>query len=552
MESQVQKSKRKKMTIAVIAGGIVAIGIALFLVFAKTEKTVDNSLIPVSSDGEKWGYINHKGEYIINPQFEDADFFSDDFAKIKSNDGKTGYINKKGEYVIPATYKNGTEFNEGLVFVVTEGGLPTCIDKNGNTKFVLDIAKYVSAFSEGLAMFVTENGEYGFVDKTGNIVIKAQFERAMPFSGGFARIWQKDNVGFIDKTGKIVINPQFKAVGNFNEEKAPFSNGKQWGYINTKGAYVINPQFDDAARFGNGIATVKQGRTYGYINSDGKLLINPQFDEASSFSDGLAVVRSGNKYGYINKDGKYAINPQFELSGDFHNGIALVRSVDKWGFINKKGEYVVNPQFQYVKHEVSTYEQPNFIENDYYDTSEFIKLFFEKENGNTFDGVNASTTLAKLSEHPIYGADLNAQNTNFADYSKQIPITNDISIEKIRFQFDNTPIYEYEDTYDGYYGYRTGRTQKWNFNAKPDGIIYQLNLSGKAYEKRDVVISALISEIERRHGKTMESAGIGRYLVQDNGKLGFAVENYSYSGYSGRLGIKIAFNKEWAANQVTQ
>ena len=498
----------------------------------KTGGTVDYSLIPVSNDGERWGYINRKGEYVITPQFEDADFFSDGLARIKSGDGKTGYINKKGEYAIPATYKSGTAFSGGLAFVAAEGGLPTCIDKTGNIKFSLNAVQYVSAFSEGLAIFITEKGEYGFVDKSGNMVINAQFEGAMPFSGGFARISQKGDNGFIDKTGKIAITPQFKAVGNFSEEKAAFFDGKQWGYVSTKGVYTINPQFDDAGIFSNGMAAIRQGRSYGYINKEGKLLINPQFDHASSFSERLAAVQSGGKFGYIDKAGKYEINTQFEYAGNFYEGIALVRNADKWGFINKKGKYLVNPQFNRVKHEAAIDSRPDFVENDYYDTSEFIKKFFEREAGNTFDGINASTTLEALSEHPVYGEGLNARDRSYAEYRQTIKLTNEVYIGHVVFQFMKTPIYE------------MGRSREFNFSATPDAIEYRIGLNGKAYEKRSVVMSALRNEIERSQGQSGYEVGSFYFLTQDNGKLNFAMY---FEGSS--IVLFVAFNEEYLSDR---
>jgi len=564
----VGKPKKRNILIPVIiAVAVVIVGAALFFVFGKTDtiripmktgKTTDILLIPVTSNGEKWGYINHKGEYVINPQFDDADFFSDGLAKVwtrvkAKSDGKIGYINTNGEFVVPAIYREGTEFNGGLAFVVAEGGRLICIDKNGNTKFVLKEAEYVSAFSEGLALFITEDEKRGFVDRNGNVVITAQFAEAMPFSGGFARISldgkfyaDKVTIGFIDKTGKIVINPQFRDVGNFSEGMAAFFDGSQWGYINTKGAYAINPQFQRSSKFSSGLAAALQGEAWGYINKTGKFLINPQFDYASPFSDGLAAVRRGESVGYINKKGEYVINPQFTFVDVFNNGIAPVRSHGgNWGFINKKGQYIVNPQFQNIKisDKISHLQHPRFIQSQYYDTSEFIKLFFERENGNTFDGVNASTTLEYLSSHPVY-ANVEAQWANNAIYSNEIPLTKDISIHSVQFYFSTTPIYKDVISYDRW-GYRTGTRREWNFNAKPDAIIYHFSLKGKAMEKLDVVMKDIKTEIEKRQGKMMishESEFI-HYLLQENGKLSYTVF------YNGDFVFIVDFNGKFISEQ---
>ena len=62
----------------------------------------DNELLSVPM-GEKWGYINLKGEVVIPPQYDEAYLFSDGIACVMI-DGKYGFINKIGETVIPCNY----------------------------------------------------------------------------------------------------------------------------------------------------------------------------------------------------------------------------------------------------------------------------------------------------------------------------------------------------------------------------------------------------------------------------------------------------------------
>ena len=529
-----EESKRGRTGLkkALIISGVVVIGLAALaggyfmlkdsnLFSGKKETdTIDYSFIPASSNDQTWGYINRNSEYEINPQYYDADFFSDGLAKVKSDEGKIGYINKNGEYVIPPIYKNGTAFKEGLAFVVEEGGFPICIDKSGDKQFVMNEAKYVFAFSDGLAMFANEADKYGFVDKNGKTVIEAQFEMALPFIGDFAGFWQSESVGFIDKTGKTTIPPKFKEVGYFSEEKAPFFDGNQWGYIDTNGSYAIHPQFESAGQFKNGLASVQQGGMFGYVNKGGKMVIKPQFDDASSFSDGLAVIRVGEKYGYINKDGNTKINPQFEYAGNFHNGSAPVFNNGKWGLINKTGQYIANPLYSSIKLEVSPNIDEDLVESEYYDISEFFKWFFEKESGNTFDGINASTSLEELSNHPLYGAGLNAREdtrgNSYADCNQETKITNDISIRNILFYFDK-PIYKVIETYNR--GFRSTR-KEIDLNTVLVEFRYELVLSGKAWDKRNTVVSALKTEIERHYGQQMQD---GYFLKRDVGKLSFCI-----------------------------
>ena len=351
------------------------------------------------------------------------------------------------------------------------------------------------------------------------------------------QFWHKNEKGVEVYSAEVLVDER-----NNNVIPLDITKSKMLDYLR-EGAWVniegIIRQFDNAGRFNKGMAAIRQGRSYGFINKDGKLIINPQFDNASFFSDGLAAVQSSNKFGYINKDGKYEINTQFDYAGDFYNGIALVRSADKWGFINKKGQYVVNPQFNRVKIAPSSDVFPDFIESDYYDTSEFIRVFFQKDEGNNFDGVSASTTLEALSDHQIYGAGLNARDRIFADFRQSIFITNDISIASITFRFDNTPIFEWINQYNQWGGY-TGRRQDFNFEATPDVIVYQFNLSGKAWEKRSVVISAIKNEIERKQGQSMTvREGYNSFvLLQEGGRLSFYLDENNSS-------LTVAFNRDY-------
>lgn len=505
------------------------------------ESKINFELIPVKS-GEKWGYINTKGEYKINPQFQDAQFFRDGLAKVLSVDGKVGYISEDGKYVIPAKYKSGTPFQEGLAFVVSDGGYPTCIDKSGETKFQLKQAKYAFWFSEGLAMFQTSDEKFGFVDESGKVIINPQFEYARPFHEGYAAICQNKKWGFIDKSGKIVINPQFEGVMDFRKGKAAFYNGKQCGFIDTKGSYAINPQFDYTMSFSEGIASVYSGKLFGYVGEDGKIIINPQFEEAMSFKSNLALIKQNDKYGYINKEGKIEINPQFDEATMFYGDIACVKNAEKWGIIDKMGKYLVNPQFDGMKTNLFEYDlemRYNFdfeyfpsVKTDYYDVTSFIEKFFKRAGNNTFEGLNESSTLQNIVNIPDYGSSLRANSEYVAESNNTQKITDDISIYKTSFHF-NQPIYTLVS--DGWYS----TSKQYNLNERISAIEYQFSLLGDASDKGGAVANGLKAEIEKRYGLSLESKD-GKYIgAQTNGKMSFAID---YTNYS--VSLYVAFTKE--------
>jgi hypothetical protein len=204
---------------------------------------------------------------------------------------------------------------------------------------------------------INQNGKYGYIDKKGRIVINPQFDLALEFSEGLARVRVEigGKQGYIDKSGKIVINPQFDLADEFSQGLAPVlvQLGDKWGYIDKKGKMIIDPQFDDVGLrgFSEGLAPVKIDGKWGYIDKKGRVVIKPQFDWAWWFSEGMAEVEIDDKWGYIDNTGNIVVNPQFDGAYAFSEGLARVYIGGKtflgteggtWGYIDKTGKYVWN------------------------------------------------------------------------------------------------------------------------------------------------------------------------------------------------------------------
>lgn len=166
---------------------------------------------------------------------------------VKVN-GLMGYINLKGEIIIEPQYYESREFSEGLALVflgTMENHECAYIDKSG--KFAIEPPSPGRGdFLNGLARaYVIENGK----------IIKG---------------------GFIDKTGKWAIEPIYEDIRDFSEGLAAVRIGKtfvdSWGYIDTKGKLVIPPQFDSASGFSDGLARIvltEYGYYYGFLNKEG-------------------------------------------------------------------------------------------------------------------------------------------------------------------------------------------------------------------------------------------------------------------------------------------
>ncbi len=276
-----------------------------------------------SPDGVlRYGYMNRSGGYVVKPQFECADYFSEGLAAVSYDGKKYGFIDKTGKLVIKPRFDGDCQFSEGLA-AVHSGNKGGYIDKTGRfaIKPVFNIAH---DFSEGLALVSYDGKKYGFIDKSGKLVIKPQFSLPKDtdsiqdddtyylnrdFSEGLAAItYDGKTFGLIDKTGKLIIKPQFR----FLKDRHP------------------QPNFSD------GLAAVTyDGKSVGYLNGQGQVVIKPQFDAeyAGDFSEGLAAVPINNKYGYIDKTGQLVIKSQFASAGPFHEGLAHVYKRGTFDFL---------------------------------------------------------------------------------------------------------------------------------------------------------------------------------------------------------------------------
>jgi len=54
---------------------------------------------------------------------------------------------------------------------------------------------------------VRTGGRWGFIDKSGKIVINPQFDEAMAFTDGLARVKVGHKTGYINASGKYIWNP---------------------------------------------------------------------------------------------------------------------------------------------------------------------------------------------------------------------------------------------------------------------------------------------------------------------------------------------------------
>ncbi len=215
----------------------------------------------------KWvyGYIDKSGKVVIQPQFTEAEAFSQGLAVVHRPNGEVGYVDKTGQMVIgPGPYE-------------------------------------ARKFSYGLAPIqAVKNGPWGYINFRGIFTIQPSYSNASVFSEGLARVEKNGLWGYINPKGETIISHQYDWAGDFDHGYAKVRKGSQWFYIDPAGQ------------------PLKQGKNYVEPGT------SKTKDKRPSKKDGWIAIKAEDKYGYIDQNGKVVITPQYEWAGHFSEGFGVV------------------------------------------------------------------------------------------------------------------------------------------------------------------------------------------------------------------------------------
>ncbi len=160
--------------------------------------------------GDKWGYINTKGEEVIPCEYISAGKFSEGYAPVSKGEG-VGFINYEGMLVIPFSYEQAEPFSEGLAAVCKDEhwGFIDCKGK----EVITCAYTSVSQFHDGLSLAMKEDTPI-YINLQGKQAFSIPVEDpsgAGLFSCGLAFIAKDyEEFSIIDTDGKIVFSGKWQ------------------------------------------------------------------------------------------------------------------------------------------------------------------------------------------------------------------------------------------------------------------------------------------------------------------------------------------------------
>lgn len=326
----------------------------------------DNNLYPApikKIGGTKWGYINKKGNYELEPIYDYAENFQNNNLAIILINEEYAVIDKNGNYIIGPLKGTIDGFSEGRAIIRCKNG-SKMINEAGNVLFEID--GFINSLYEGRSVFTQKSNipndytdRYGYLDKDGNIVIPAKYKYASSFRNGKAIVKiDENNYALIDPNGEILNTYDFYYMTDIGEGLIIFSpylsdGYYKFGFVDEEGTVIIPPRFDGAQIFqqGRSVVSIRDDYNYysGLIDKNGKWIIDPKYSDIRIIGKNRAAV--GIPANYKNPDGesKYAI---YDLDGnklsdfnyyditDYKNGYASVNDGKKTFFIDANGKMV--------------------------------------------------------------------------------------------------------------------------------------------------------------------------------------------------------------------
>jgi hypothetical protein len=333
--------------------------ILLFITSCSVDKT---EIVPAKYNG-KYGVINSKGKWVIEPTFDSINNFYNGFADSYKN-GKYGLIDTEGKLVIDYDYDFIGLVENERVLVQTKNHY-NFADLKGN---LISKTSFLDAedFTEELASVqFNENGKWGYIDVNGNLKIDTIFSLAYEFKNGLAEVEIEttdtitDNPKYIvlepkfydctiDKSGKIIDTIEYKK----KKRKFPLigsANTNTLGKLNRFGDTIMQKKYRAFGYPQGKYMWYNTGEKYGLADTTGTILVKPIYENLTYFSsNGLAVAKRNGKYGYINNKGEIIIDFKYDEARGFKYDLAPVKINGKWGFINKFGTFKIKPKFENI------------------------------------------------------------------------------------------------------------------------------------------------------------------------------------------------------------
>ncbi len=169
----------------------------------------NSECMAIVSSKDRYGAIDLNGNTVIPMRYSHLEEFSEGLALAQRRQGqKYGYINLKGQFVIEPIQEINSSVSANP-------------NPNQETTHRIDLPSDRN-FYRGRALFKDASGKYGYIDMSGELVIDPIFDTAFPFrDADLAKFENRREWGYVNTDGTIVWRSEknigARQVNNENE-----------------------------------------------------------------------------------------------------------------------------------------------------------------------------------------------------------------------------------------------------------------------------------------------------------------------------------------------
>lgn len=198
-------------------------------------------LIEGANDKGDWFIANAKGETIGEPCDSIVSGFFEGLCAFKKN-GKWGYMNPKGDIVIQPEYDFARVFSDSGLARVRKGKEQFFIDKTGSK--VMGFDSILTGFNHNRSAVLID-GKICLINKEGTVICQINADDIYSFDdNGHANIIIGNKVSKIDTLGNIILSTEYEEIGRFVDGLAVAYKNDKYGYIDITGKEVIPVNYE--------------------------------------------------------------------------------------------------------------------------------------------------------------------------------------------------------------------------------------------------------------------------------------------------------------------
>ncbi len=292
---------------------------------------------------KKCGFINSKGEVVIEPQFQDIKFFDEGVCWVKQDD-MWFLIDEAGKPISQERFDRFHYYSNGFARVKI-GEFWGYIDKEG--KYLGDGCVYTdnNDFVNGVAL--AKKGEsWGLLKDDGTWLVEPQYNKIWDhLSEGYAKVRKGEHIGVLKEDGSELLPPVNVKVNDLINGYIGVMKSSTWEVVDSTGK-TIAEGFEKFKDFNNGCAVVVKNGQVGVLYPSGEVKLLGKYDVIKDYVNGFAPVKKGDFWGFIDTNGDEVVATEYLSVKNFEAEWTIVKNKDdKWMYINQKGGSVFDKDF---------------------------------------------------------------------------------------------------------------------------------------------------------------------------------------------------------------